>query len=80
VIYTIHRLQLNHTPMSLLNFTRSALRRPFTLSAFVAVGVALILALHGHWTYSDLLKHQPVTTRKMHIQSIPMCKFGCLMC
>ena len=65
--------------MSLLNFAKSALTRPSKLSAFIAVGIALILALHGSWTYSDLLKHQPITARKMHIQSIPMCKFGCFV-
>jgi hypothetical protein len=61
--------------MSLLNLTRNALTKPTKLFALIAVGLALILALHGFWTYSDLLKHQPVTARKMHIQSIPMCKF-----
>jgi hypothetical protein len=62
--------------MSLLNLAKSALTRPSKLSAFIAVGLALILASHSVWTHSDLLKHQPVTARKMHIQSIPMCKFG----
>jgi hypothetical protein len=61
--------------MSLLNLTRNALTKPTNLSALIAVGLALILALHSFWTYSDLLKYQPVPARKMHIQSIPMCKF-----
>jgi hypothetical protein len=74
-IHPIRQQQLDNTPMSLLNLAKSAFTRPSRLSAFIAVGVALILASHGFWTYSDLLKHQPVTARKMHIQSIPMCKF-----
>jgi hypothetical protein len=75
----IHQLPLENTPMSLLNFAKSALTRPSKLSALVAVGVALVLALHGCWTYSDFLQHQPITARKMHIQSIPMCEFDCFV-
>jgi hypothetical protein len=59
--------------MSLLNLAKRALTRPISSSAFIAVGIAFVLLLHK--TYSDRLVQQPVTTRNMHIQSIPMCEY-----
>ena len=58
--------------MSLLNLTKRALTRPITSSAFVAVGIAFLLLLLNK-TLSDREVQQPITARKMHIQSIPMC-------
>jgi hypothetical protein len=59
--------------MSLLNLAKRALTRPISSSAFIAVGIAFVLLLHK--TYSDRSVQQPVTTRNMHIQSIPMCEY-----
>lgn len=59
--------------MSLLNLTKRALTRPISSSAFIAVGIAF-LSLLLYKTHSDRSIQQPVTSRKMHIQSIPMCK------
>lgn len=59
--------------MSLLNMTKRALSRPISSSAFIAVGIAFLLLLL-HKTRSDREVQQPVTARKMHIQSIPMCE------
>jgi hypothetical protein len=59
--------------MSLLNIAKRALTRPISSSAFIAVGIALFLVLRG--TLSDHPIQQPTTTKKMHIQSIPMCKY-----
>lgn len=58
--------------MSLLNLTKRALTRPISSSAFVAVGIAFLLLLLNK-TLSDREVQQPITARKMHIQSIPMC-------
>jgi len=66
--------------MSFLNLAKSALLRPSARTAFIAVGVAIIIVLHGHWTNSNISEHQPVTARKMHIQSIPMCKSRSFVC
>jgi len=55
--------------MSLLATSKHILRRPLNLIS-AAVGIA-ILSLYffadPHWP-------KPVATRKMHIESIPMCK------
>lgn len=59
--------------MSLLNLAKRALTRPISSSAFIAVGIAFLLLLYK--TRSDRSVPQPVTTKKMHIQSIPMCEF-----
>lgn len=59
--------------MSLLNLTKRALTRPISSSAFIAVGIAILLLLYK--THSDRSVQQPVTIKKMHIQSIPMCEF-----
>jgi hypothetical protein len=59
--------------MSLLNLTKRALTRPISSSACIAVGIAF-LSLLLYKTRSDRSVQQPVTTRKMHIQSIPMCE------
>lgn len=59
--------------MSLLNLAKRALTRPISSSAFIAVGLAFLLLLRG--TLSDRQTQQPVTAKKMHIQSIPMCKY-----
>jgi hypothetical protein len=59
--------------MSLLNLTKRALTRPISSSAFIAVGIAF-LSLLLYKTRSDREVQQPVTTKKMHIQSIPMCE------
>jgi hypothetical protein len=59
--------------MSLLNLAKRALTRPISSSAFIAVGIALLLLLL-HKTRSDREVQQPVNTKKMHIQSIPMCE------
>lgn len=59
--------------MSLLNLAKRAFTRPISSSASTAVGTAfLVLLLHK--ILSDHEIQQPVTTRKMHIQSIPMCE------
>jgi hypothetical protein len=71
--YTINHHRLF---MSLLYLAKRALTRPISSSAFIAVGIAFVLLLHK--TYSDRSVQQPVTTRNMHIQSIPMCE--CLLC
>jgi len=59
--------------MSLLNLTKRALSRPVSSPAFIAVGIAFLLLLL-HKTRSDREVQQPVTARKMHIKSIPMCE------
>lgn len=62
--------------MSLLNIAKRALTRPISSSAFIAVGIAFLLL--SHKTYSDRSVQQPITAKKMHIQSIPMCE--CTLC
>ena len=59
--------------MSLLNLAKRALTRPVSSSTFIAVGIAFLLFLYK--TRSDRSVPQPVTIKKMHIQSIPMCEF-----
>jgi hypothetical protein len=65
--------QFDQLSMSLLNIAKRALTRPISSSAFIAVGIALFLVLRG--TLSDHPIQQPTITKKMHIQSIPMCKY-----
>jgi len=60
--------------MSLLNLTKRALSRPISSSAFIAVGIAFLLFVYK--THSDRSIQQPAITKKMHIQSIPMCEFA----
>jgi len=60
--------------MSLLNLTKRALSRPISSSAYIAVGFAFLLLLL-HKTRSDRQVQQPITAKKMHIQSIPMCEY-----
>jgi hypothetical protein len=60
--------------MSLLNLTKRTLTRPISSSAFIAVGIAFLLFLYK--TRSDISVQQPAITKKMHIQSIPMCEFA----
>lgn len=59
--------------MSLLNLTKRALTRPISSTAFIAVGIAFLLLIYK--TRPDRSVQQPITTKKMHIQSIPMCEF-----
>jgi hypothetical protein len=59
--------------MSLLNLTKRAITRPISSSAFIAVGIAFLLLLL-YKTHSDPSVQQPLITKKMHIQSIPMCE------
>lgn len=59
--------------MSLLNLTKRAITRPISSSAFITVGIAF-LSLLLYKTPSDRSVQQPANTKKMHIQSIPMCK------
>jgi hypothetical protein len=54
---------------------QSLIRRPFTSSGFVIVGISVLT----YWAFSandsaDLWNSKPAITRKMHIESIPMCK------
>jgi hypothetical protein len=59
--------------MSLLNLTKRALTRPISSTAFIAVGIAFLIFVYK--THSDRSIQQPAITKKMHIQSIPMCEF-----
>ena len=56
--------------MSFLTATRSILKRPLSFSA-VAVGIALIL---WNFLFADRETPQSAAIRKMHIESIPMCR------
>jgi hypothetical protein len=57
--------------MSFLAVTKQILRRPI-ISSIVAVGIAIL-----SWYFlADPLHSKPILSRKMHIESIPMCKNG----